>query len=216
MFRIFCLCLASLSVVHAADQFGSRNDEGYDIVIYGGTAAAVMAGVQAKRMGRSVVIVSPDKHLGGLSSGGLGFTDTGNKAVIGGLAREFFHPVWEHYQRPEGWTWQKRGKYGNKGQGAAGIGGGQRTMGSFEAHVAEEIFEKLVSENRLSVVRNEWLDRAKGVTKQGSRIRAIRTLTGQSYAGKMFIDATYEGDLMAAAGVSYHVGREATNVYNEH
>src|SRR3954465_11828873 len=216
MFRIFCLCLASLSVVHAADQFGSRNDEGYDIVIYGGTASAVMAGVQAKRMGRSVVIISPDKHLGGLSSGGLGFTDTGNKAVIGGLAREFYHRVWEHYQRPEAWTWQRREQYGNKGQGTAAIDGAQRTMWIFEPHVAEEIFEKLVSENRLSVARNEWLDRAGGVTKQGGRIRVIRTLGGQSYAGRMFIDATYEGDLMSAAGVGYHVGREGTNVYNEH
>src|SRR4051812_32687742 len=125
MFRIFCLCLASLSVVHAADQFGSRNDEGYDIVIYGGTAAAVMAGVQAKRMGRSVVIVSPDKHLGGLSSGGLGFTDTGNKAVIGGLAREFYHRVWEHYQKPDAWALQRRGKKrGKKEGGRAGDGGG--------------------------------------------------------------------------------------------
>src|SRR3954463_3431093 len=132
MFRIFCLCLASLSVVHAADQFGSRNDEGYDIVIYGGTAAAVMAGVQAKRMGRSVVIVSPDKHLGGLSSGGLGFTDTGNKAVIGGLAREFYHRVWEHYQKPESWNWQKREQYGNRGQGTAAIDGAQQTMWIFE------------------------------------------------------------------------------------
>src|SRR5688572_31551143 len=71
----------------------------YDVVVYGGTAAAVTAAVQARTMGKSVVIVSPDRHLGGLSSGGLGFTDTGNKAVIGGLAREFYHRVWQHYDR---------------------------------------------------------------------------------------------------------------------
>ena len=77
----------------------------YDVVIYGGTAAAVTAAVQATVMGKTVVIVSPDRHLGGLSSGGLGFTDTGNKAVIGGLAREFYHRVWRHYDSPAAWAW---------------------------------------------------------------------------------------------------------------
>jgi hypothetical protein len=206
MLRALCICIASLTAARAAET---------DIVIYGGTAAAVIAGVQAKRMGNSVVIVSPDKHLGGLSSGGLGFTDTGNKAVIGGLAREFYYHVWEHYQKPEAWRWQKREEYGNKGQGTPAIDGAQRTMWIFEPHVAEEIFEKFVAGQGIKVVRNEWLDRANGVTKQAGRITAIRTLSGQSYAGKMFIDATYEGDLMAVAGVSYHVGREGTNVYGE-
>ena len=74
----------------------------YDVVVYGGTSAGVIAAVQAKKMGKSVVIVCPDKHLGGLSSGGLGFTDTGNKAVIGGLSREFYHRVWKHYDQPGG------------------------------------------------------------------------------------------------------------------
>src|SRR5687767_15844449 len=80
----------------------------YDVVVYGGTSAGVVAAVQAKKMGKSVVIVCPDKHLGGLSSGGLGFTDTGNKAVIGGLAREFYHRVWKHYDQPAAWKWQKK------------------------------------------------------------------------------------------------------------
>ena len=83
---------------------GSAQPASYDIVIYGGTSAGVIAAVQAKRMGKTVVIVSPDKHLGGLSSGGLGFTDTGNKAVIGGLSREFYHRVWKHYHDGSAWT----------------------------------------------------------------------------------------------------------------
>ena len=93
----------------------------YDIVVYGGTAAGVVAAVQAKRMGKSVIVVSPDKHLGGLSSGGLGFTDTGNKAVIGGLSRDFYHRIWKHYEQPAAWKWQKKAQYGNKGQGTAAI-----------------------------------------------------------------------------------------------
>ena len=89
----------------------------FDVVIYGGTCAAVTAAVQAKKLGKSVIIVSPDRHLGGLSSGGLGFTDTGDKSVIGGLSREFYHRVWLHYDKPESWPWQKRSEYGGQGQG---------------------------------------------------------------------------------------------------
>ncbi len=187
----------------------------YDVVIYGGTCAAITAAVQAKKMGKSVVVVSPDKHLGGLSSGGLGFTDTGNKAVIGGLSREFYHRVWQHYDRADAWKWQKKEEYGGKGQGTPAIDGEQRTMWIFEPHVAEQVFEDFVRENQLTVIRDEWLDRAKGVKKSGARIASITTLSGKTYAGKMFIDATYEGDLMAAAGAEYHVGREAQKTYDE-
>ena len=186
-----------------------------DVVVYGGTSAGVTAAVQAKKMGRSVVIVCPDKHLGGLSSGGLGFTDTGDKAVIGGLAREFYHRVWLHYDQPEAWTQQKREEYGNKGQGTPAIDGAERTMWIFEPHVAEQIFEDFIKENQIPVYRDEWLDRAKGVTKDGARITAITMLSGKTFAGKMFIDATYEGDLMATAGVEFTVGREAQSKYNE-
>ncbi len=89
---------------------GSRSEESNqtydaDIVIYGGTSAAVTAAVQAKKMGKSVIVVSPDTHLGGLTAGGLGFTDTGNKEVIGGLSREFYHRLYLHYDKPESWKW---------------------------------------------------------------------------------------------------------------
>jgi hypothetical protein len=187
----------------------------YDIVVYGGTAAGVIAAVQARKMGKSVVIACPEKHLGGLAAGGLGFTDTGNKAVIGGLSREFYQRVWKHYDKPEAWTWQKREAYGNKGQGTPTIDGDQHTMWIFEPHVAEQIFEDFIRENGIPVVRDEWLDRAKGVKKDGARIASITMLSGNIYTGRMFIDATYEGDLMAAAGVEYHVGREARNTYDE-
>ena len=186
-----------------------------DVVIYGGMCAGVTAAVQAKKMGRSVVIVCPDKHLGGLSSGGLGFTDTGDKAVIGGLAREFYHRVWLHYDEPGAWTQQQREEYGTKGQGTPAMDGAERTMWIFEPHVAERIFEDFIKENQIPVYRDEWLDRAKGVAKDGTRITALTMLSGKTYAGKMFIDATYEGDLMAAAGVEFTVGREAQKTYDE-
>ncbi|MEM7232767.1 MAG: FAD-dependent oxidoreductase, partial [Planctomycetota bacterium] len=95
----------------------------HDVVVYGGTSSGIAAAVQAKRMGKSVVVVSPDVHLGGLTSGGLGFTDSGNKAVIGGLAREFYHRVWKRYQAPQAWRWEERSKFGNRGQGTPALDG---------------------------------------------------------------------------------------------
>ncbi|MCP4645080.1 MAG: FAD-dependent oxidoreductase [bacterium] len=186
-----------------------------DIVIYGGTSAAVASAVQAQRMGKSVVVVCPDTHLGGLSSGGLGWTDTGDKSVIGGVSREFYHRVWRHYDRPEAWKWQERSEYGNKGQGTPAMDGDERTMWIFEPHVAEQAFDDLIEEHGIPLYRDEWLDREGGVETDGNRILAITTLSGSTYRGKVFIDATYEGDLMAAAGVNYHVGREANSVYDE-
>ena len=205
--------LALLAAPFAGAQ--SREAREADVVVYGGTAAGVIAAVQAKRMGRSVLVVGPDRHLGGLTSGGLGYTDTGNKAVIGGLAREFYGRIWKHYDRPEAWRWQARAEYGNRGQGTPAIDGEQRTMWIFEPHVAEAVMESLVAEHRIPVYRDEWLDRKGGVRRRRGRIASFQTLSGNRYSGRMFIDATYEGDLMAAAGVDYHVGREAGSVYGE-
>lgn len=186
-----------------------------DVIIYGGTSAAVTAAVQAHKMGKTVIVVSPDKHLGGLSSGGLGFTDTGNKSVIGGLARDFYHRIWLHYQQPAAWNWQRQAEYGNKGQGTPAMDGAERTMWIFEPHAAEQVFEDFIKENKIKVYREEWLDRNQGVKKKDGKIQSITTLSGHTYSGKVFIDATYEGDLMAAAGVSYTTGREAVATYGE-
>ena len=186
-----------------------------DIIIYGGTSAAVAAAVQVAEMGQSVIVVSPDKHLGGMSSSGLGFTDTGNKEVIGGLARQFYQLIYDHYDKPDAWNWQKRSEYGNRGQGNPAIDGEKRTQWIFEPHVAEEAFEKMISGAHVNVLRDEWLDRENGVLKKDGKIVSITTLSGKRFKGKVFIDASYEGDLMASAGIHYMVGREANSVYNE-
>ena len=206
------LTLVLACVIPAADVQSSAS---WDIVVYGGTSCGVVAAVQAARAGKSVIIVCPDKHLGGLTSGGLGWTDSGRKEVVGGLARTFYHRVWQHYEKPEAWKWQKRQEYGNRGQGTTAIDGDQRTMWIFEPHVAEQVFEEMIAEHKIPVRRDEWLDRDKGIAKDAGRLISITTLGGNTYRGRMFIDATYEGDLMATAGVSYHVGREATSVYGE-
>ena len=186
-----------------------------DIIIYGGTSAAIIAAVEVVKSGKTVLIVSPDQHLGGLTSGGLGFTDTGNKAVIGGLSREFYHRVWLHYKDDAAWNWQNQSDFGNKGQGTVAMDGEFRTMWLFEPHVAEKVFEDFVKENNIKVLRGEWLDRNKAVVKKKGEIISFSTLSGKVFKGKMFIDATYEGDLMAAAGINFHVGREGNAKYNE-
>jgi hypothetical protein len=186
-----------------------------DVIIYGGTSAAVVAAVEVMQSGKKAIIVSPDIHLGGLSSGGLGFTDTGNKATIGGLSREFYHRVWLLYNNPTSWKWERHEDYGNKGQGTLAMDGENRTMWIFEPHVAEKVFEGFVSEYNIPVYRNEWLNRKSGVVMKDGKIVSLTTLSGKTFEAKMFIDATYEGDLMASAGVSYTVGREDCSVYNE-
>ncbi len=186
-----------------------------DIIIYGGTSAAIIAAVEVVKSGKTVLIVSPDQHLGGLTSGGLGFTDTGNKAVIGGLSREFYHRVWLHYKDDAAWNWQNQSDFGNKGQGTVAMDGEFRTMWLFEPHVAENVFENFVKENNIKVLRGEWLDRKMGVVKKKGNIISFSTLSGKVFKGKMFIDATYEGDLMAAAGINFYVGREGNAKYNE-
>jgi len=189
-----------------ADRAPAGGD--FDVVVYGGTSAGVAAAVQAARMGKSVVLVGPDEHLGGLSSGGLGWTDSGDKRVIGGLSREFYRRVKAHYDKPEAWTWQKPGDYSRYRPA-------DDAQWTFEPHVAEQVFEDLVREAGVPVVRGRRLDRKRGVAMEDGRIVAITMLSGETYRGRMFIDATYEGDLLAAADVTYTVGRESRAAYGE-
>ena len=212
-FIAFFLVIITLASCSSNQKTMTSNHS--DILVYGGTSAAVASAVQAAKMGHSVIIVCPDTHLGGLSSGGLGWTDTGNKEVIGGLSREFYHRIWKYYQMPETWKWQQSEEYGNRGQGTTAMDGENRTMWIFEPHVAEQVFEDFIKDFNIVVYRNEWLDRQAGVTKENNHITSIKTLSGKIFNAKIFIDATYEGDLMASAGVSYTVGREANNTYNE-
>lgn len=183
-----------------------------DVIIYGGTSAALSSAVQIVKMGKTAIIVSPDKHLGGMTSSGLGFTDTGNKEIIGGLARDFYQRIYNYYQKPETWKHQKKEDYGNVGQGTPAIDGANKTMWIFEPSIAEKVFEDYVKDYDLKVYRDQWLG---AVNMEDGKIKSITTTDGQTYEGKMFIDVTYEGDLMAAAGVSYTVGREANSQYNE-
>ncbi|MBI5768666.1 MAG: FAD-dependent oxidoreductase [Verrucomicrobia bacterium] len=188
----------------------------YDLVIYGGTSGGIAAALQAARMGKTAVLIEPTQFLGGLTTGGLGATDIGNKRAIGGIAREFYGRIWQHYNNPAAWTRHTRDEYFKS---RTRTDAEEKTMWTFEPHVATKVYDDLLREAgaKITVVRGERLDLApgKGVIKDGARIVRLVMESGRAFGGKMFIDASYEGDLLAKAGVSYHVGREANSVYGE-
>jgi hypothetical protein len=201
-----CIFLSLLAANARAELF--------DVVVYGGTSGGITAALQAARMGKTAVLIEPTQFLGGLTTGGLGATDIGNKRCVGGISRKFYGRVWKHYNDPANWKRQTRDAYfASKVRGADA----DNTMWTFEPHVATKIYDDMLREagEKLTVVRGERLDRSGGVVKDGSRIVRITMESGRVFEGRMFIDATYEGDLMAAARVSYHVGREANVKYGE-
>jgi hypothetical protein len=157
-----------------------------DACVYGGTSAGIIAAVQLARCGRSVTLIAPEAHLGGMTAGGLSLTDIGNKHVIGGLSREFYRRAGQHYGVAEEWR--------------------------FEPHVASAVFTALLAGTDVRVHPNQFLDT---VRCERGNLTALRTLSGLTVRARMFIDATYEGDLLAAAGASHTVGREGNSRYGE-
>ena len=184
------------------------------MVVYGGTSGGVVAAVQASRSGKSVALVSPTAHLGGLTTSGLGWTDLGNTAILGGISREFYHRLYLHYQQGSSWNWQTRESFGNAGQGGPAFNATLEIASVFEPKVAETIFDQLLAEEEVTLVSGR-LDLDDGVVMNGGKISHIRLEDGREFGGKMFIDASYEGDLLPGAGVSFTVGREANATYGE-
>lgn len=185
-----------------------------EIVIYGDAAVGVTAAVQAAKMGKSALLVSQYGHLGGMTSSGLGWTDIGNSKILGGLSREFYHQAYLHYQKPEAWVQQSKDLFPKKGQGAPTFDDATGLASVFEPKVAEMIFDKWIAGAGVRVVKGR-LKLEKGAEMDGERITGIHLEGGQLIKGKMFIDASYEGDLLAAAGVKFVVGREANSHYQE-
>jgi len=166
----------------------------YDICIFGGTSAGVIAAYSAIKMGKSVILIVPDNNIGGLSTGGLGQTDIGNKNAITGLARDFYRRLGSYYGKLEAWQ--------------------------FEPKAASQIFNDYINEAKITILKNHRLHT---ITKEGTWIKSItledtentEKITYQVISAKMYIDCSYEGDLMAQAKVSYTLGREANSVYGE-
>ncbi len=186
----------------------------YDIVIYGGTSAGVSAAIQGSRMGKSVVLIEPTNRIGGLTTGGLGQTDIGNKQAIGGISLEFYQNIRRYYENQENWKWQKKSEYKDGGQTQTSEN--EDAMWTFEPSSALNVLQHMLNkEKNITLIYKKRLEQKQGVVKNQSKILSIKMETGDIYSGKMFIDATYEGDLMAAAGISYRIGREANAEYGE-
>ena len=209
-----------ISAALAASALGAAEISS-DLVVYGSSSAAVTAAVRAKEMGMKVVIVAPDMHIGGLSASGLGLTDSGNTSAIGGLAREFYKRVYKAYESPDAWKWEKREEFSAEGQDTKAMDHDEKAMWTFEPHIAENIFNAWVKEAGVELVLGERLYRGDdgksrdGVEIKDGIIKSIRTESGNVYRARYFIDVTYEGDLMAAAGVAYRVGREDCSEFGE-
>ena len=176
-----------------------------DLVIYGCTPAGITAAIEAKRYGKTVTLICRDKHVGGMTTNGLGFADTGNHRAIGGMARQFYRDVKAYYAA--------RGVAALEGQTRSGPED-RDGMWVFEPHVAEAVFEGWLSKAGIAPVRAAPLRRGHGVVKRGAQIISV-SAGGRMYRGRVFIDASYEGDLMAEAGVQFATGREANSVYGE-
>ena len=206
--------LLSICFVLLLQQAIGQSSQSYDLVIYGATSAGISAAIQGSRMGKKVVLIEPSGRIGGLTSGGLGQTDIGNKQAIGGLSREFYQNIKQYYQQSENWIWQKRETYRDGGQ--TRTSGNEDAMWTFEPSAALKVYKAMLSkEANITLVYKQQLNRKNGVIKLKESIKSIQMETGEVYSGKMFIDCTYEGDLMAAAGVSYTVGRESNSQYGE-
>ena len=204
---IWCLLLSFVTMVV------NGQTKKYDIVIYGGTSAGVSAAIQSSRMGKSVVLIEPTNRIGGLTTGGLGQTDIGNKQAIGGISREFYENIKKYYDDPENWKWEKRSDYKDGGQTRTEEG--EATMWTFEPSAALAVYKSMMDKEKIKMVYNERLNRETGVKKVAGKIESITMESGKIFKGKVFLDVTYEGDLMASAGVSYAVGRESNEEYGE-
>jgi hypothetical protein len=194
----------------------SPHRRSHDIVVYGASSAGIVAAVAAAQRGRSVILIEPSNHLGGLTTGGLGQTDIGVEGeggAIGGISFDFYRRIRQHYQNDGAWTHQTWQEYMDRTDRLQEDSEG---MFGFEPHVAKAIYQEMLDEAGVTVVMNDRLVlNGRGVEKHGDRITAIVTESGNVYQGGVFLDATYEGDLLAMAGVSYHIGRESNDKYGE-
>lgn len=206
--RLLVGCLMSVPLFcHAAEK-------SFDVVVYGGTGGGVITAVEAARLGKSVALIEPNQHIGGMTASGLGATDIGVKTSVIGAAKEFYHRVWKHYQDPSAWKYETRAEYKPKHHDA--ISDGLEVQWFFEPKVAEKVLNEMAAEAGVQIFKGQRLKRPDGVKKDGTKIVSLTTENGDVYTGKMFVDASYEGDLLAAAGVSYFVGREANSQYGEY
>ena len=188
-----------------------------DVCVYGESASGVMAAIQAARLGKKTVLVSKNSHVGGLATSGLTATDINRQDQVGGLAAEFYGRIWDYYIRPEVWRNQTREQFmeSSRKRTFSGKNDDRQIQWVYESGVAERIMKDMLEEAGVKVIYNAPLDLENGAAVRNGRIRKINLLDGTQVKAKMFLDCSYEGDLMAAAGVSHIIGREGVDQYGE-
>ena len=200
-----------------AEELVIGTEGSYDVIVYGATSAGVTGAIAAKREGANVLLISQNNYIGGLTSSGLGATDMANRNVVGGISWEFYNRVYEYYQDENAWTSETSEEYFGDVDNA--IYGGKddalQMQWVFEPKVADMIFRQMLIDDQVPVIFNEPIDLENGVSKVGNRITEIVSESGKKFSAKVFVDCSYEGDLMAEAGVTYTVGREANSEYGE-
>jgi hypothetical protein len=208
--RVFQIFALSFFVAFSPINAGSTSAA--DVVFYGGTAAGVMGAIQAHHSGLKTVLVNPTERLGGMTTGGLGATDFGSKTSVSGLAKEFYQRIYNTYLEPSRWVHETRDEFVARHPDT--VSEDLKMQWFFEPKVALEILEKMLAETGVEVLRG--VDLAKGgVMKSGPKITAMKLSDGRELRAKVFIDTSYEGDLMAAAGVPYVTGRESNREFGE-
>lgn len=212
---LFAMCACSASRPMASSASGSIYTsvpaDAPDVVIYGGTPAGISAALTARRMGATVLLIEPHQWVGGMMTNGLGNTDASGVAVIGGVAKEFLQKVLAHYRTAAAWPLEDPTKF------RGGQWGGDGTMRYFEPHVARELFQEMLTQAGVQILLNQHLETTlpDPVAIQDGVIRSLRLSSGRIVQGRIFLDCSYEGDLMASAGVSHTTGREANGTYGE-
>ncbi len=196
-----------------SDAQNKSSKKSYDIIIYSGTSAGITAAVQAARMNQTVLIIEPNNRIGGQTTGGLGQTDIGNKHTIGGISREFYQNIKKYYSNSENWKWQNKSDYHVTSRSHRSKQ--EDVMWTFEPSAALKVYNEMLKNKNISIVYKQRLKRNGGIKKNKGAIQSITMESGKVYYAKVFIDASYEGDLMASADVSYTVGREANSKYGE-
>lgn len=185
-----------------------------DLVVLDATPAGLAAAIEASRAGHSALVLSPHAHLGGLTTSGLGATDIGNKEAVGGLAREFYELLGGHYAELDSWRAEEREDFRGRGHAPE-----DAAAWTFEPHVAEAILEAWIEREGVAVIREAPLDRTRIRLEAGAdgvpRIHSLWLEDGREVHGRVFVDASYEGDLLALAEVPHTSGREANGTYGE-
>ena len=188
-----------------------------DVCIYGESASGVMAAIQSARLGKKTVLVSKNSHVGGLATSGLTATDINRQDQVGGLAAEFYGRIWDYYIQPEVWRNQTREEFmiSSQKRTFSGKNDDRQIQWVYESGVAERIMKEMLAEAGVQIIYNAPLDLDKGADVRKGKIRRIHLMDGKDVKAKMFLACSYEGDLMAAAGVSHIIGRESTSQYGE-